>query len=118
MANIVREVDTVLGADESKISYEILMHELPYTKAVFHETLRLNPSLPKNVKQAVADDVLPDGTCVYAGELVGYSNWRMGRNKSVWGQDAELLVPERWLVPRGTEDVNGAGTGEGRGGGE
>ncbi|KAG0039884.1 hypothetical protein BGZ82_006289 [Podila clonocystis] len=105
MANIVREIDVVLGGDERKISYEVLMHELPYTKAVFHETLRLHPAVPKNLKQAVADDVLPDGTRVYAGELVGYSNWCMGRNKNVWGQDAELFVPERWLVPRETDDV-------------
>ncbi|KAI9236668.1 MAG: cytochrome P450 [Podila humilis] len=97
MANIAREIDTVLGADKSKISNEILMHELPYTKAVFHETMRLNPPLPKNVRQAVADDVLPDGTRVYAGELIGYSNWSMGRNKSVWGLDAEFFVLERWL---------------------
>ncbi|KAG0076972.1 hypothetical protein BGZ93_003801, partial [Podila epicladia] len=61
-----------------------------------------------NMKQVAADDVLPDGTPVYAGEMVGYSNWCMGRNKSVWGEDAEVFVPERWLVPRGTED--GAGT--------
>ncbi|KAG0339204.1 hypothetical protein BG000_002628 [Podila horticola] len=110
MANIVREIDTVLGGDECKISYEVLMHELPYTKAVFHETLRLHPPVPKNVKQAVADDVLPDGTHVYAGELIAYSNWCMGRNRNVWGQDAELFVPERWLVLRETEDVK-LGTG-------
>ncbi|KAF9331639.1 cytochrome P450-dit2 [Podila minutissima] len=95
MANIVREIDSVLGGDETKIAFETLMHELPYIKAVFHETLRLHPPVPKNIKQAVADDVLPDGTRVYAGEIVGYSNWCMGRNKSVWGQNAETFVPER-----------------------
>ncbi|KAG0347394.1 hypothetical protein BG005_000184 [Podila minutissima] len=107
MANIVHEIDTVLGRDETKISYEILMNELPYTKAVLHETLRLHPPVPKNMKQVAADDVLPDGTPVYAGEMVGYSAWCMGRNKSVWGEDAGMFVPERWLVPRVTEDGTG-----------
>ncbi|KAG0339924.1 hypothetical protein BG004_006625 [Podila humilis] len=110
MANIVKEIDTVLSNDgddhamqgegkKSRITYEVLMQELPYTKAVFHETLRLHPSVPKNVKQAVDDDILPDGTRVYAGEFVGYSNWCMGRNKRVWGEDADLFKPERWLLP-------------------
>ncbi|KAF9916317.1 hypothetical protein BX616_004069 [Lobosporangium transversale] len=99
MKNIVQEIDTVLKGSEDAIKYEVLMNEMPYTKAVFHETLRLHPPVPKNFKQAVADDVLPDGTRVKKGDLIGYSNWCLGRNKSVWGVDAGLFVPERWLVP-------------------
>ncbi|KAG0303154.1 hypothetical protein BGZ98_006956 [Dissophora globulifera] len=99
MTNIVKEVDHVLQGSEDNIKYEVLMHDMPYTKAVLHETLRLHPPVPKNLKQAVNDDVLPDGTRVYKGEFVGFSNWCMGRNQAVWGVDAELFVPERWLVP-------------------
>ncbi|OAQ30752.1 cytochrome P450 [Linnemannia elongata AG-77] len=98
MKNIVHEIDTVLEGSTEKITYEVLMNELPYVKSVLHETLRLHPPVSKNVKQAVDDDILPDGTRVYKGEFIGYSNWCMGRNKAVWGIDAELFVPERWLV--------------------
>ena len=104
MKNIVHEIDTVLEASTEKITYEVLMNELPYVKAVLHETLRLHPPVSKNVKQAVDDDVLPDGTRVYKGEFIGYSNWCMGRNKAVWGIDAELFVPERWLVSSDASD--------------
>ncbi|KAG0248120.1 hypothetical protein BGZ95_008209, partial [Linnemannia exigua] len=51
-----------------------------------------------NVKQAVDDDILPDGTRICKGDFVAYSSWCMGRNKAVWGVDAEQYVPERWLV--------------------
>ncbi|KAF9097385.1 hypothetical protein BGX29_008094 [Mortierella sp. GBA35] len=98
MKNIVHEIDTVLEGSTDKITYEVLMNELPYVKAVLHETLRLHPPVSKNVKQAVDDDILPDGTRIYKGEFIGYSNWCMGRNKAVWGIDAEQFVPERWLV--------------------
>ncbi|KAG0252874.1 Protein kinase alk2, partial [Linnemannia exigua] len=98
MKNIVHEIDMVLEGSTDKITYEVLMNELPYVKAVLHETLRLHPPVSKNVKQAVDDDILPDGTRIYKGEFIGYSNWCMGRNKAVWGVDAELFVPERWLA--------------------
>lgn len=98
MKTLQQEIDSVLQGSEDGITYETLMHSMPYTKAVLHETLRLHPPVPKNVRQAAGDDILPDGTHVNKGDFIGYSNWCMGRNKSVWGEDAELFVPERWLV--------------------
>ncbi|KAF9910119.1 hypothetical protein EC991_007251 [Linnemannia zychae] len=98
MKNIVHEIDTVLEGSADKITYEVLMNEMPYVKAVLHETLRLHPPVSKNVKQAIADDILPDGTRICKGEFIGYSSWCMARNKAVWGIDAEQYVPERWLV--------------------
>lgn len=100
LKNLRRELDTVLGVryDPERLSYEVVMSELPYLKAIFHETLRLYPQTPRNARVAVADDVMPDGTRICAGDLVGYSLWTMGRNRSVWGEDAAIFVPERWLV--------------------
>jgi cytochrome P450 len=34
---------------------------MKYANAVFHEALRLSPSVPKNSKTALYDDMLPDG---------------------------------------------------------
>ncbi|KAG0049095.1 hypothetical protein BGZ83_006045 [Gryganskiella cystojenkinii] len=108
MTNLVHEIDTVLAGSEDAITYETLMQSMPYTKAVLHETLRLHPPVPKNVRQACEDDVLPDGTPIHKGDFIGYSNWCMGRNKSVWGEDAELFVPERWLVQDPSETARSA----------
>jgi cytochrome P450 len=38
-------------------------------EGVVLETLRLHPSVPKDVKEAVADDVLPDGTRIKKGDV-------------------------------------------------
>ncbi|KAF9131530.1 hypothetical protein BGX30_013052 [Mortierella sp. GBA39] len=102
LKNVLKELDVVLQGSEI-YTYEIMMQELPYLKAVFHETLRLYPQVPRNAKECVSDDVLPDGTVVYKGELVAFSTYAMGRNRSVWGEDAEVFCPERWLVDE--EDV-------------
>lgn len=70
---------------------------LPYLNAVLSEVLRLYPSVPVDSKLALADDTLPDGTFVPKGATVGYDIYSMGRDKSIWGQDAEEFRPERWL---------------------
>lgn len=48
-------------------------------------------------KQAAADDVLPDGSKVTKGSLLGYVPYSMGRMEFLWGEDALEFKPERWL---------------------
>ena len=72
---------------------------LRYTHAVVGEVLRLHPPVPVDVKMAVRDDVLPDGTFVEAGSYVGYVPWAMGRRPSLWGEDALEFRPGRFLEP-------------------
>jgi cytochrome P450 len=81
-------------------SYE-QVRRMKYAQAVLWETLRLHPSVPKQVKFAVADDVLPDGTFVPAGACVLYSSYIMGRSEAIWGADAQQFRPERWLAAEG-----------------
>ncbi|KAI9139440.1 cytochrome P450 [Paraphysoderma sedebokerense] len=69
---------------------------MKYCQSVFLEAQRLYPSIPKNFKYAVKDDVFPDGTKVYAGNAVMWSNWVMGRSTDIWGDDALEFKPERW----------------------
>ncbi|KAF9932696.1 hypothetical protein FBU30_007539 [Linnemannia zychae] len=114
MKNLIREIETVLKGqtDRSTYTYEIMMNDLPYLKAVFHETLRLYPPVPKNVKMVVDDDVLPGGVKVYKGDIIGISSYCLGRNKAIWGEDAEQFVPERWLVENGIPLASDTETGK------
>jgi fatty acid omega-hydroxylase len=73
------------------------VNRMPYLTAIIHETLRLYPSVPLAIKYTVADDVWPDGTFVPAGANAAYNTYAMGRDKTIWGEDAEVFRPERWL---------------------
>ncbi|KAK0195663.1 cytochrome P450 [Armillaria mellea] len=83
---------------------------MTYTTAVMKEAMRLHPALYHNYRQAAHDDVLPLSKPVLttSGELIdklpvpkgmkvfasiaGYN-----RNKDIWGSDADVFNPERWL---------------------
>lgn len=67
-----------------------------YAESCFYEALRLYPSVPKNIKTCVEDDILPGGTKVYKGDRVGWSPYVMGRDTAIWGPDAKEYKPERW----------------------
>ena len=64
--------------------------------------LRLHPSVPVDIKFAVKDDTLPDGTFIPKGSTVIYSPYAMGRSKEIWGADALEFKPERFLSGEGS----------------
>jgi len=82
------------------------MTQLPYLHAVICEALRLYPSVPLEMKSALCDDVWPDGTFVPAGSSICYDIYSMGRDTSIWGDDATMFRPERWLEMHGHSRSN------------
>ncbi|KAF9908372.1 Protein kinase alk2, partial [Lobosporangium transversale] len=92
---LVEETDTILQGGAP--TYESTKQQ-KYAESCFHEALRLYPSVPKNIKTCVEDDVLPGGYKVYKNEKVAWSSWAMGRSTSIWGPDASDYKPERWLT--------------------
>ncbi|KAJ3109799.1 Protein kinase alk2 [Phlyctochytrium planicorne] len=104
LATLRAEIDQVLGPyDPNSTSrrdsptYDEVKKEMPYANAVFHETLRLFPSVPKEMKQANRDDVLPDGTAVKEGTMLLWSPYAMGRSEAIWGPTASRYDPSRFL---------------------
>lgn len=91
---VLDEIADVCG--DRELAYEDLSR-LPFLQAVVNESLRLYPSVSLDIKKALADDVLPDGTAVEKDDVVVYNIFAMGRSKKIWGDDADEFKPERWL---------------------
>jgi cytochrome P450 len=71
--------------------------DMMYTHASLCESMRLYPPVALDTKEAVNDDVLPDGTVVKKGMRVAYIPYAMGRLETLWGSDWAEFKPERWL---------------------
>jgi cytochrome P450 len=71
--------------------------DMVYTHASLCESMRLYPPVPSDSKEALNDDVLPDGTVVKKGMRVTYMPYAMGRLETLWGSDWAEFKPERWL---------------------
>ena len=91
---LLEEIENSIGQDAPTYDQ---CKEMKYANAVFNETLRLHPSVPKNVKEAAVDEVFPDGTVVPKGSLVAWSPYVMGRSKAIWGPSAREFDPDRWF---------------------
>jgi len=72
--------------------------EMPYLQAVIIEGLRIAPpftGLPFKVVPPEGDTI--DGKRVPGGTLITANFWTTGRNRAVFGDDADVFRPERWL---------------------
>ncbi|KAH0464795.1 hypothetical protein IEQ34_004898 [Dendrobium chrysotoxum] len=76
---------------------EEVLNGMHYLHAALTETLRLYPAVPLDVKYCFSDDTLPDGFNLKEGDFVDYQPFAMGRMKFLWGDDAEVFRPDRWL---------------------
>ncbi|KAI6096692.1 cytochrome P450 [Pisolithus croceorrhizus] len=95
-------------------SYDQLSTGFPYLDAVVQETLRFRPAAQERVRQATEDDVIPlsepvrtksgevvDSIAVERGTVIGISIPCMNRSEAIWGPDAKVFRPERWLESDG-----------------
>lgn len=83
---------------------------LPYLSAVVKESFRMHPAAawaPERVVPAgghtIAGERIPSGT------VVGVTAWVIHRDRSIFGEDADVFRPERWLADgedMGKEAVN------------
>jgi cytochrome P450 len=73
--------------------------EFPYLDAVVRETMRYHPAVAMLLERYVPEGglTLPDGRYVPAACIVGMNPYIVGRNRSVWGEDADVFRPERWI---------------------
>jgi cytochrome P450 len=99
---IRHEVSTTLklepNDDDSKLHTAVSRPtSMPYVMAVFYETLRLYPPVPFEMKQCEQATIMPDGTFLPKHTILIWCTWAMNRSRLIWGEDADIFRPERWL---------------------
>ena len=92
----LRSLDLLSSA--SIILYKEL-RKLPYFSATIKESLRIFPPFVGLMEKQVplGGDYTPDGRFITGGTTVGASIVALLRNASVFGPDAEIFRPERWI---------------------
>lgn len=101
------EVDAAVSSGAAPAAPDIASDEclknMRYLQAVVREGLRIHPPLtdvvPKKVP-AGGDSISIDGKTYHlpGGTNIGYNVWGLHRDTAIFGNDAEVFRPERWLV--------------------
>ncbi|KAL2020441.1 hypothetical protein VTK56DRAFT_8407 [Thermocarpiscus australiensis] len=109
LRRLAREVRAA-GFDPVRAAPYAPARQLPYLEAVVRQAMRLHPAVAMPLERYVPEGgvALPaDGSLshVPAGAAVGVNPYAVGRNKGVWGADADAFRPERWRRAEGEGDA-------------
>ncbi|TID06772.1 Pisatin demethylase [Colletotrichum higginsianum] len=73
--------------------------KMPYLQAVIKEALRVHPAVGLPWERVVPEGGATIGGRFFPeGSIVGINSWVQHRNKALFGEDAELFRPDRWLI--------------------
>ncbi|GKZ35743.1 hypothetical protein AbraIFM66950_006496 [Aspergillus brasiliensis] len=101
LVDALRGTDTSLN-DPSAAQLQEL-EKIPYLSACVKESLRIAMPvpgrLPRVVPQDLAEPFMVDGQVIPPGTIVSMSTYTMHTNEEVWGPDARIFNPDRWLQP-------------------
>lgn len=92
---IEQEIDGVIADRPMTVE---LVEQLPLTRAVVEEAMRLYPPAPLLARAAIRDDVLC-GREIAAGSVVMIAPWLVHRHRLLW-DDPLAFDPGRFLPPR------------------
>ncbi|KAL9095874.1 MAG: hypothetical protein Q9165_001871 [Trypethelium subeluteriae] len=99
LEKLKKEVDG--AASEGCISRLVTWKEartLPYLEACVNEATRMNPPFALPFERVIPETgVEIDGYFIPPGTRVGMSPWVVHREASLYGDDADIWRPERWM---------------------
>lgn len=99
LRKLVTEIDNM--NDNGELSDPITFAEssrLKYLQACMHEAMRMHPAVGQLLERLVPEGgASVAGVWLPGGTIVGVNPWVVSRDKSVYGADADIYRPERWL---------------------
>jgi cytochrome P450 len=112
LAKLLHEVREAIA--EGKVSRPVISdveaRRLPYLQACIKEGLRIYPPVTGLMAKQVPPGgavISVDGTEKFApgGTQIGWNSWGMMHDKHIFGADADVFRPERWLGEKEVECV-------------
>ncbi|KAH6900409.1 cytochrome P450 [Thelonectria olida] len=101
--SLIAEIRKVADSVSNPISWNETQ-SLPYLQAVVREGLRMHPPVGGlGFKQVPPEGDTINGFFVPGGTQIGQGFYAVGRSKIVWGEDADVFRPERWLIAKGDQ---------------
>jgi len=88
--------DSLSAASELPSDLAGVLKSMPYLNGIIHETLRLYPTVPLTMREALRDTFL-DTQLIPKGTEIVVSIWQINRSPELWGEDAAEFKPERWI---------------------
>lgn len=104
LGNLRAEIDAAdaAGLLSTPPKFQELKQHVPYIAAVMKEAMRVYPVLGSPaVRKIPPDGAVICGHYLAPGTEIGLCQYAVGRNKSIFGEDADRFRPERW-----TEEVD------------
>ncbi|TVY82741.1 Cytochrome P450 monooxygenase mpaDE [Lachnellula suecica] len=99
---LVRELDTALPSLTRPVLRDSESRNLPYLQACIVEGLRVWPPVASLIyKITPPEGDTHDGMFIPGGTRIGYSAWALHHSKEMYGADADVYRPERWLEATG-----------------
>ncbi|KXJ85886.1 cytochrome P450 [Microdochium bolleyi] len=84
------------NVDPATVDIASILESLPLLNGIINETLRLYPTVPISMREAVRDTVVADQP-VPKGARILLVPWAVNRSPLIWGDDATEFRPQRWI---------------------
>ncbi|KAJ5948954.1 hypothetical protein N7454_002261 [Penicillium verhagenii] len=97
---LLKEIDAEADAGRitrTNVPYKIAQN-MPYLQACIQEGLRCHPAVGMSMPRVVPPaGLVVNGRRIPGGIIAGTNPWVIHRNKEIFGDDADVFRPDRWL---------------------
>lgn len=100
VARLITELDAMFDAAAPEEPSLAALQAAPVLGAVISESLRCGLAVSGRLPRIIPSNanLVVDGQLVPAGTVIGMSAYTMHMSEDIWGSDAAIFNPERWIT--------------------